>query len=160
MPRINQINRKWRRGASSNRGQALAEMGFVVVLLTFLVMGIVELGWAFMRSSMFVHSLRDGGRYGATLGGSTYRDPSTNLFTSAGIAKIKSHVESLALSTMGYTLTDGNITVAQTCDTTVPIVTVTIHDAPFPMLFNLIPGTGSLTVNRSIVFEDEDRKCS
>ncbi len=147
----------------TNRGQALAEMGFVVILLTFLTMGIVELGWTFLRSSMFVHALRDGARYGATLAGTTYRDPSTSLFTTAGVGKIKGHVKDLALSTMGYTLTDGQIDVTQSCDgagTPVPIVTVRIHDAPFPMLFNLIPGSGTFNVNRSIVFEDEGRKCS
>ena len=145
-------------------GQALAETGFVVVLLTFLALGIAELGWAFMRSNMFVHAIRDGARYGATLGGTTYRDPSTGIFSSAGTDKIRTHVRSLVSSTVGYVVPDGQIDVTQTCDglgaTAVPTVTVRVHDIPFPLLFNVIPGTGSFTVDRSVVFEDEGRKCS
>src|SRR5438477_2025057 len=104
-------NRRPTEGPTTNSGQALAETGFVIVFLTFLLLGIAELGWAFMRSNMFVHAIRDGARYGATLGGTTYRDPSTGLFLGAGTDKIKTHVRGLVSSTIGYSLTDSQINV-------------------------------------------------
>jgi Flp pilus assembly protein TadG len=142
---------------AAGRGQALVETAIVVVMLTFLILGIMELGWAFLRTNMIVHAARDGGRYGATLD-VAYRDPTTKYFTGAGVTKITDHVNAL-LSTVGYT--PSSVNVSQACDgagaTAVPTVQVTIT-GPFPLLFNLIPG--SFSVSRSVVFQDEKRKCT
>jgi Flp pilus assembly protein TadG len=154
-----QVPRARARRARTGGGQALVETAIVVVMLTFLILGIMELGWAFLRTNMIVHAARDGGRYAATLD-VAYRDPTTKYFTGAGITKIQTHVNAL-LSTVGYTAPPAVVTVDQACDgagaTAVPTVQVTIT-GPFPLLFNLIPG--SFSVSRSVVFQDEKRKCT
>jgi hypothetical protein len=144
-----------RHGHSACRGQALAEMGFVVVLLTFLVMGIVEVGFAFLRTSMIVHAARDGARFGATLD-TSLRDPATGCFTpgtGGGKETIESHVDSV-LSSIGF---DGTVGVMQECDDDlIPTVTVTVT-GPLELIFNLIGTT--FDVNRSVTFQDENRIC-
>ena len=71
--------RCWRcRGASAcddasgtiadERGQALVEMGIVVVLLVTLVMGTIEFGRAWMIVNMITHAARDGARIGGGRG--------------------------------------------------------------------------------------------
>src|SRR5262245_64231011 len=75
-----------------SRGQAFIEAALVVVALCFLMIGVVEVGWAFMRTSMITHAARDGARYGATLANSTgltYRDAGTGCFTPTGQSKIQ-----------------------------------------------------------------------
>lgn len=130
----------------------MAEMGVVVVLLTFLVIGIVEVGFAFARTNMIVHAARDGARFGATLDPSL-RDPGTGCFTSAGTSAIQSHVTSV-LDSIGFE--PSGVAVSQGCEGTVPTITVTIT-GDLDLLFNLI-GTGA-SVDRSATFQDEIRDC-
>jgi hypothetical protein len=124
-------------------------MAFVVVMLVTLVMGIVEVGWAFMRTSMITHAARDGARFGATLD-SSLRDPDTGCFTGGGETTIEEHVEEV-LDTIGF---DGDVEVDQDCDGVVPTVAVRITGT-LEMLFNLIES--SFDVDRAIVFQDENR---
>jgi hypothetical protein len=135
-----------RRGSG---GQTIVETAIVVVTLVFLVMGIVEVGWAFMRSSILTHAARDGARFGATLE-TALRDPNTGCFTSGGTTSIEDHVDEV-LDSIGFS---GSVAVDQDCDGVVPTVSVTITGT-LQMLFNFI-GT-SFAVDRSIVFQDENR---
>jgi Flp pilus assembly protein TadG len=139
----------------------LAETGFVIVLLTFLVMGIVEVGWAFMRTSMIEHSARDGARYGATLNnatGLTYRTAGTGCFTGTGAAQIRTRVRS-QLASAGFAPSGPgapSITVCQDCSGTISVTRVTIVGT-LDMLFGLL--TSTFPVNRQVTFQDEQRSC-
>jgi hypothetical protein len=124
-------------------------MAFVVVMLVLLVIGIAEVGWAFMRTSVIAHAARDGARFGATLD-TSLRDPSTGCFTGGGESTIENHVEEV-LDTIGF---GGTVAVSQDCKGTVPIVSVRVT-GELEMLFNLV-GT-SFDVDRSVTFEDENR---
>jgi Flp pilus assembly protein TadG len=73
-------------------------MSVVVVLLMFLVMGVAEVGWAFMESSLITHAARDGARFGATLA-SSERDTSGCI--ASDNATIHDHVEA-ALAGTGF----------------------------------------------------------
>jgi hypothetical protein len=132
-----------------SRGQALIEMAFVVVMLVLLVIGIAEVGWAFMRTSIITHAARDGARFGATLD-TSYRDPVTGCFTGGGESTIEDHVDEV-LQTIGF---GGMVVVSQNCKGTVPIVAVRVTGT-LEMMFNLV-GT-SFEVDRSVTFEDENR---
>ena len=139
--------------SARTRGQALIEMGIVVVLLTFLAMGIVEVGYAFARTNMIVHAARDGARFGATL---DQRDNTTGCLTGAGTSTIHTHVQN-ALSAIGFTA--NTIGVSQGCTGTVPTITVTVS-GPLHLLFDLLPGGTQVNVNRTVTFEDEARICN
>jgi len=121
----------------------------VVVMLVFLVLGIAEVGWAFMRTSIIAHAARDGARFGATLD-TSYRDPASGCFTGGGESTIETHVSEV-LDTIGF---GGTVAVSQNCKGTVPIVVVRVTGT-LEMLFNLV-GT-SFNVDRSVTFEDENR---
>jgi hypothetical protein len=124
-------------------------MALVVVILVLLVLGIAEVGWAFMRTSIITHAARDGARFGATLDAS-YRDPISGCFTGGGESTIESHVDEV-LETVGF---DGTVAVTQSCKGTVPTVVVRVT-GPLEMMFDLV-GT-SFDVDRSVTFEDENR---
>jgi Flp pilus assembly protein TadG len=136
------------------RGQSLVETGIVVVFLTFLVLGIMDVGWAFMRTSMIEHSARDGARYGATLANATglaYRDTTTGCFTGAGVSQIQSRVTS-QLNTVGFSAS--SIAVCQDCSGTIPVTKVTVNGT-LDMLFGFIQS--SFAVSRDVTFQDEAR---
>ena len=134
------------------RGQALVETALVVTLLAFLVMGIVEVGFAFARTNMIVHAIRDGARYGATL---DQRNAVTGCLTGAGTTTIQDHVLSI-LTSIGFTPTGGTggISVRQLCDGTTPTIVVGVVGS-LDMVFRFI-GT-AFNVNRAITFQDEGR---
>jgi len=139
-------------------GQALLETAIVVVFLSFLLMGIVEVGWAFMRTSMIEHAARDGARYGATLANATgfaYRDPVTGCFTGTGTQQIQDRVTS-QLSTVGFVPT--TVDVCQGCASggTIPITRVRVTGS-LDMLFRFIDT--SIAVDRGVTFADEARAC-
>src|SRR5262245_13959355 len=114
--------RKASRRHSAAGGQALAETGITVVILSFLVMGIVEGGFTVGGTSMIVHALRDGARYGATLG---QRNAADGCLTMAGKTNIQNHVQGV-LNSVGFTPAGGlsGITVTQGCDVSTPTLTV------------------------------------
>jgi hypothetical protein len=128
----------------------------VVVMLTFLIMGIVEAGWAFMRTTMIEHAARDGARYGATLAnatGSAFRDAVTGCFTGTGTSRIQSRVTT-QLNDVGFT--PSSIAVCQGCDGTIPITKVRVQGT-LGMIFGFFVGT--FPVDRQFTFEDEARVC-
>lgn len=144
------------RRSDPTRGQAIIETALVVVFLVFLIMGVVEVGWAFMRTSMITHAARDGARYGATLANATgfaYRDAATGCFTGAGISKIQGRVTTM-LNDVGFT--PGSIGVCQACDGTIPITRVRVQ-GNMGTLFGFIGST--FAVDRGVTFEDEARVC-
>jgi hypothetical protein len=69
MTNDNEITRSGR--GRRQRGQALAEMGMVITILVFLMMGIVEFGRAMMIANMITQAARDGARrsHSRTTGG-------------------------------------------------------------------------------------------
>ncbi len=127
-------------------------MALVVVTLMFLVMGIAEVGWAFMQSSMIVHAARDGARFGATM--ATAQRDANGCLTGGGTSTITTHVNA-ALDTIGFS---GTPHVSQnTCAANgIPTITVEITGT-MQTLFNLMGS--SFNVDRSITFEDENRSC-
>jgi Flp pilus assembly protein TadG len=135
---------------SATKGQALAEMAFVVVMLFVLIMGVAEVGWAFMESSLITHAARDGARFGATL-------PKADRDVAGCISNetvISDHVEA-ALTGLGFS---PSVNVSQnTCaNNGIPTITVQITGT-MNTLFNLI-GDG-FAIDRSITFQDEGRTC-
>ena len=145
---------------SGARGQSLAETALVVLLITALIVTVVDVGWAFMRASMIMHAARDGARFGATLP-PAMRDTDTACFTGDGRTEIEQHVQA-ALNTVGFTT--GSVSVEQNdcADGEVPTVSVTV-DGTMETLFSLMSilteKPGQWTVSRSVIFEDEARKC-
>ena len=141
------------RMTAANRGQALVETALVIVMLTFLVMGIAEVGWAFMRTNMVVNAARDGARFGATLDKSLRN--SSGCFTATTV--IKNHVQE-QLNEVGFIAS--SIDVNQPCVTSgavsVPIVQVVVSgqlDLLFPNFFSLV----DTNLQRTITFADENR---
>jgi hypothetical protein len=145
------------RSTSSKRGQAFVETAIAIIPLILLMLGVVEVGWAFMRSSMIEHSARDGARYGATLAGTVdgndMRDMDTGCLTGSGAGKIRDRVED-QLDTVGFEA--DTIEVCQSCDGTIPLIEVTINGT-MEMLFNVIPI--DFPVERPVTFQDESRVC-
>jgi len=126
-----------RRNASS--GQALAEMGLVVLLLITMLFGIIEFGRMLMLTNMVVHAARDGARIAAvTPGSAPYTDAET-------------HVTQLLQST------GGNLSVTSSNDSDpvsgVNTVTMTVT-GNIPYLFGFF-GSGALQVDRSVTFRQE-----
>jgi Flp pilus assembly protein TadG len=123
-------------------------------MLIFLVMGIAEVGWAFMRTNMIVNAARDGARFGATLEKS--QRTSNGCFT--GITVITKHVQD-QLDEVGFKAS--SIDVHQPCATSgsvsVPIVQVQVNgqlDLLFP---NFFPSLVDAQLQRTVTFADENR---
>jgi len=55
------------RGTRGQRGQALAEMGMVVLLFTVITLGIVDFGRMLMILNVITHAARDGARAAAVI---------------------------------------------------------------------------------------------
>ena len=145
---------KSRKVTASTRAQALVETAIVVVMLVFLVMGIAEVGWAFMRTNMVVNAARDGARFGATLDESL-RD-SDGCFT-GGITAIQTHVQD-QLDEVGFEAS--SIEVHQPCVTdggiNVPVVEVVVNgtlDLLFMNFFSIL----DTDLQRTVTFADENR---
>jgi Flp pilus assembly protein TadG len=134
------------------RGQALAETGMVIAMLTLVVMGIADVAWAFTRTAVIENAARDGARWGAALNAPGDRDPNTSRLTGQGTGKIQSHVQNI-LNSLKIT---ANVNVdGAGCQSGVPVVTVTIA-GNLNTLFKIV-GNG-FAVNRSVIFEDEGRR--
>lgn len=141
----------WRfRPLGNQRGQALVEMGLVVVLLVTLSMGILEFGRAWMVANMITQAAREGARAAAVV-------PSAQ--RTGGIINSTSSIETLVRNEIRGVLdaaTTNSLSVAVTQPTSggIPLATVTVSGT-VPYIFNLI-GTG-FAVNRSVSFRDEGR---
>jgi len=142
---------------TSRRGQAFVETAIAIIPLVLLMAGIVEVGWAFMRSSMIEHSARDGARYGATLAGTVsgnlMRNTTTGCLTASAGTQIRNRVSD-QISTVGFTAS--SINVCQSCDGAIPLINVTVNGT-LQMIFNVIPV--DFPVERPVTFEDESRVC-
>jgi Flp pilus assembly protein TadG len=125
----------------------MAEMAIVAPLLILLLFGIIEFGRAWMISNMIMHAARDGGRVAAT---SSSRTGGTITNTAAIQTEVLNQI-STVVPTTGFTV---NIT--QPSPSGIPMVQVQVTGT-VPYLFNLLPGTTSFAVNRTVTFRDEGR---
>jgi Flp pilus assembly protein TadG len=133
------------------RGQALAEMGIVVVLFVTLCVGILEFGRAWIIVNMITHATRDGARVAAVALPSN-RD-------SYGMITNKSSIQSQVLSEIQtVTPTTGfAVNVTQSTVGGVPMVQVQVTGT-VPYMFKLVGD--SFAVNRTVTFRDEGRASS
>ena len=130
------------------RGQALAEMGIVVVLFVTLCVGLLEFGRAWIIVNMITHATRDGARVAAVVLPSK-RD-------SYGMITNKSSIQSQVLSEIQtVTPTTGfAVNVTQSTVGGVPMVQVQVTGS-VPYMFQLVGN--SFAVNRTVTFRDEGR---
>ena len=127
------------------RGQALIEMGFVIVLLVTLVMGLMEFGRAWMIANMITHAARDGARAAAT-----FANRNANC-TIANTSAISNRVMD-QIATVMDTATISSVDVTQSVQGGIPVVEVQVNGS-VPYMFNLV-GT-SFDVSRTVTFRDE-----
>jgi len=134
------------------RGQALAELGIVIVLFVFLGLGIIEFGRAWMIINMVTHAARDGARAAAALPPSS-RDASGHV-TAWG--PIESSVESYIQDNTGQTMTATGISTADVGG--VPMIALRVEGEVDWLFFHTPLGFGpSFEVNRIVTFRDEGR---
>jgi Flp pilus assembly protein TadG len=55
-----------RRPGRTQRGQAVLELALVLPLFTFLIMAVIDFGWAFRSYITITNAAREGARYGVT----------------------------------------------------------------------------------------------
>ena len=127
------------------RGQALAEMGFVLVLLIMLMMGIMEFGRAWMIANMITHAARDGARAAATFAN---RAADCSITDTTGI---QDGVMDQIAAVMD-TATISGVSVTQTVSNGIPVVEVQVTGS-VPYMFNLV--SSSFAVSRTVTFRDE-----
>ncbi|PYO44276.1 MAG: pilus assembly protein [Deltaproteobacteria bacterium] len=131
----------------ARRGQALVEMGMVVVLLFTLALGILEFGRAWMILNVITHAAGDGAR-AASL--DSNRDGSGKIVDATPI-------QNLVLGEIGTVMDTSTLTspsVAQGAVGGIPVVTVTVNGS-VPYLTGLF-GT-NFTVARAVTFRDEGK---
>ena len=127
------------------RGQAIAEMGIVIVLFVTLVMGLMEFGRAWMIANMITHAARDGARSAARF---TDRNPDCTITDTSGI-------ESGVIAQIGAVMDTGTIsgvTVSQSVQSGIPVVQVQVTGT-VPYMFNLV--ASEFAVARTVTFRDE-----
>jgi Flp pilus assembly protein TadG len=148
-------------GKSKNKGQALAEMGMVIVLCTLLFLGIVEFGYVLMALNLVTQATTAGAR-----AASVHQMGSRGLCgvftdTSAIANMVRSQIGSVAnVPANGVTVTQNPqpytaIPCQAFAGLNVPLVIVTTTGT-IPDLFGLLGSTVSFT--RSATFRDEARK--
>ena len=140
--------RHMRRGRRSS-GQALAELGIIIVLTVSLAMMVIEFGRAWMIVNMITHAARDGGRAAAVTPTANRAPDGTILDTSAIQTRVMDTIE-----TVMDPSTITGVVVGQSTVGGIPLVTVTINGA-VPYLFGFL-GT-DFNVERSVSFRDEGR---
>lgn len=145
----------------NQRGQALIEMGIIVVLFVILSMGIVEFGRAFMLANMVMHAARDGARAAAVIGGSG-RDGDGMFTIDTGTSgpigiqvtnQIKTILDAATVDTFGVQVVQTPLPPLNPGD--IPVVTLAIA-GQIPYIFNLV-GAQSFGINRQVTFRDEGR---
>jgi Flp pilus assembly protein TadG len=134
------------------RGQALAELGIVIVLFVFLGLGIIEFGRAWMIINMVTHAARDGARAAAALPPAS-RDSSGKI-TAWG--PIETAVENYIQDNTGQTMTATGISTADVGG--VPMVAVEVDGQVDWLFFHTPLGFGpTFEVKRIVSFRDEGR---
>jgi len=120
-------------------GQALAEMGIVVVLLVTMLLGIIEFGRMLMLTNMVVHAARDGARIAAVTPGTTFPDAEQH------VTDLLGEVGLTGLSVSASENPNGG-------GPGVDTVTVTVQGT-IDYIFGFFGST--LNVNRSVTFRHE-----
>jgi hypothetical protein len=140
------------RSKTKQRGQALADMGIVILLLVIMLFGIIEFGRMFMVANMITHAARDGARFAAVqpesaFSGGTLSDPA-----------VRDHVEDLICSVVTPAVCSGldiAVTRAELPDGLGEGVSVTVS-GPVPYLFGFDIWGGALDFNRVVTFRAEN----
>jgi Flp pilus assembly protein TadG len=134
------------------RGQALAELGIVIVLFVFIGLGIIEFGRAWMIINIATHAARDGARAAAALP-ATSRDASGFV---TNWATIETAVETQIQDNTGQTMTatgDSNADVGG-----VPMIALRVQGDVDWLFFHTPLGFGpTFQVDRTVTFRDEGR---
>ena len=142
--------RKTRRIRS--RGQALAELGIVIVLFVFLGLGIIEFGRAWMIVNIATHAARDGARAAAAL--PTGSRNASGFVTNWG--PIETAVENQILDNTGQTMTATGDSNADSGG--VPMISLRVQGNVDWLFFNVPLGFGpTFQVDRTVTFRDEGR---
>jgi hypothetical protein len=134
------------------RGQALAEMGLVILLLVVMLFGIIEFGRMFMIANMITHAARDGARFAAVqpasaFSGGTLSDPF-----------VQNHVEDLICGVVTPAVCGGlsiDVSRAPLPDGLGDGVSVTVT-GPVPYLFGFDIWGGALDFDRMVTFRAEN----
>ena len=133
------------RARRDTRGQALAEMGFVMVIFVMLALGLMEFGRAWMVANMITHAARDGARAAATF---ATRSPTCSITDTSGIrTRVLDQI-----SNVMNTATISSVNVTQSVSAGIPIVQVQVVGT-VPYMFNIVGS--SFPVSRTITFRDE-----
>ena len=82
------------------RGQAMAEMAFVVVLLTMLTLGIIDFGRMLMIVNVITHAARDGARQVALVSNDRWVAGTPPTMSAADAATIRTNVRAQIASVM------------------------------------------------------------
>ena len=134
------------------RGQALAELGIVIVLFVFLGLGIIEFGRAWMIVNIATHAARDGARAAAAL--PTGSRDASGFITNWG--PIETAVEQQILDNTGQTMTATGDSNADSGG--VPMISLQVQGNVDWLFFNVPLGFGpTFQVNRIVTFRDEGR---
>jgi len=140
------------RTTAGSRGQALAELGIVIVLFVFIGLGIIEFGRAWMIINMVTHAARDGARAAAALPPSS-RDSSGHV-TAWGpiVTAVQNEIE----NNTGQSMTATGISNADTGG--VPMIALQVQGQVDWLFFHTPLGFGpTFEVNRIVTFRDEGR---
>jgi hypothetical protein len=148
-----------RRGA---RGQALAEMGIVLTVVTFFALGIIEFGRAWMIANIVTSAARDGARAASTL-------PLADRFQSgsrAGEIDTSSQdwlaIQQQIQNDIASVYADGTppqVILDTDVDPTsaIKMISVTVVDDVSWLFLGSLFGGNQFHVQRSITFRDEGR---
>jgi Flp pilus assembly protein TadG len=132
-----------RRKTRRTRGQALAEMGLVILLFTTITLAIIDFGRMLMILNVITHAARDGARIAALTPPASWAGQQ-GAITAAVNAQIA-------------TVTTTTFTVSQACNVVngLPEVSVTV-DGPEAFLFSF-PGLwgGNVDINRVATYRYE-----
>ena len=135
---------------AGRRGQALAEMGIVVLLLVVMLFGIIEFGRMFMVANMITHAARDGARFAAVR-------PSSEFAGGTAPADVQTYVEDLICDVVTPEVCAGlavSITRQALPDGLGDGVIVNVNGT-VPYLFGFDIWSGGLNFDRSVTFRAE-----
>ena len=144
MTNDNEITRSGR--GRGQRGQALAELGMVITVLVFLVMGIVEFGRAMMIANMITQAARDGARAAVVI---PRDDPAVGCAIGDFSAIQTRVLDQIATVTPSAGFT---VTATQTCSGDIPLVQVQVTGTVSYIFGWLASG---FDVSRTAAFRDE-----
>ena len=134
------------------RGQALAELGIVIVLFVFIGLGIIEFGRAWMIINIATHAARDGARAAAALPSSS-RDSSGFV---TNWTSIETAVENQIQDNTGQTMTATGDSNADSGG--VPMIALRVQGNVDWLFFHTPLGFGpTFQVDRTVTFRDEGR---